>query len=71
MERDALKQLQPGVHRVVFEFERHRSTFLLQVWEQLPNVVEFMAHLKHKAGLPPDFWADEQRHGQPDGSGLT
>ena len=28
-----------------------------QVWEQLPSVPEFMAHLKHKAGLPPDFWA--------------
>lgn len=58
-ERDALKKLQPGVHGVVFEYGRHRSTFLPQVWEQLPNVVEFMAHLKHKAGLSPDFWADE------------
>lgn len=60
-ERDALAQLQPNVHGVVFEFGRHRSTFLPQVWEQLPDVVEFMAHLKHKAGLPPDFWADEVR----------
>lgn len=60
-ERDALTQLQPGVHGVVFEFGRHRSTFLPQVWEQLPNVVEFMAHLKYKAGLPADFWADEVR----------
>jgi len=60
-ERDALMQLQPGVHGVVFEFGRYRSTFLPQVWEQLPSVVEFMAHLKHKAGLPPDFWAEEVR----------
>lgn len=60
-ERDALAQLQPDVHGVVFEFGRHRSTFLPQVWEQLPNIVEFMAHLKYKAGLPPDFWADEVR----------
>ena len=60
-ERDALTQLKPGVHGVVFEFGRHRSTFLPQVWEQLPNVVEFMAHLKYKAGLPPDFWAEEVR----------
>lgn len=58
-ERDALEQLQPGVHGVVFEFGRHRSTFLPQVWEQLPSVDEFMAHLKYKAGLPPDFWAEE------------
>jgi AmmeMemoRadiSam system protein A len=60
-ERDALTQLKPGVHGVVFEFGHHRSTFLPQVWEQLPNVVEFMAHLKYKAGLPPDFWAEEVR----------
>ena len=60
-EREALTQLKPGVHGVVFEFGQHRSTFLPQVWEQLPNVVEFMAHLKYKAGLPPDFWADDVR----------
>lgn len=60
-ERDALSQLNPGVHGVVFEFGRHRSTFLPQVWEQLPSVVEFMAHLKYKAGLPPDFWAEGVR----------
>ena len=60
-ERDALIQLKPGVHGVVFEFGQHRSTFLPQVWEQLPNVVEFMAHLKYKAGLPPDFWSEEVR----------
>jgi AmmeMemoRadiSam system protein A len=60
-ESDALVQLQPGVHGVVFEFGRHRSTFLPQVWEQLPSVVEFMAHLKYKAGLSADFWAEEVR----------
>ena len=42
---------------MVLEFERYRSTFLPQVWEQLPTAPEFIAHLKHKAGLPPDFWA--------------
>ena len=60
-ERDALAQLQPNVHGVVFEFGSHRSTFLPQVWEQLPNVVEFMSHLKYNAGLPADFWAEEVR----------
>ena len=58
-EADALAQLQPGVDGVVLEFERYRSTFLPQVWEQLPAVAQFMAHLKSKAGLPPDFWAAE------------
>jgi uncharacterized protein len=56
-EAHALAQLQPGVDGVLLEFEEYRSTFLPQVWEQLPTRSEFMAHLKHKAGLPPDFWA--------------
>jgi len=58
-EHDALAQLQPGVDGVVFEFGRYRSTFLPQVWEQLPEVSLFMAHLKNKAGLQPGFWDDE------------
>jgi len=58
-EQDALSQLQTGVDGVVFEYGFHRSTFLPQVWEQLPDAKNFMAHLKHKAGLPADFWADD------------
>jgi hypothetical protein len=54
----ALAQLRPGVDGVVFGYGRYRSTFLPQVWEQLPDVFQFMAHLKQKAGLPPDFWAE-------------
>ena len=58
-EQDALDQLRPGVDGVVLEYGHHRGTFLPQVWEQLPNKEDFMAHLKYKAGLPPDFWADD------------
>lgn len=58
-EHDALAQLQPGADGVVFEFGRYRSTFLPQVWEQLPDTDVFMAHLKHKAGLRPEFWDSE------------
>jgi len=60
-EADALAQLRPGVDGVVFEFGAHRSTFLPQVWEQLPDPDEFMASLKRKAGLPASFWAAEVR----------
>lgn len=60
-EQEALAQLQPGIDGVVFEFDKYRSTFLPQVWEQLPDAREFMAHLKQKAGLAPDFWADQVR----------
>ena len=55
-EAHALAQLRPGVDGIVFEYGYHHSTFLPQVWEDLPDAAEFMAHLKHKAGLPPDFW---------------
>ncbi len=58
-EQDALAQLRPGLDGVVFQYRHYRSTFLPQVWEQLPDVREFMAHLKHKAGLPATFWAEE------------
>ncbi len=57
-ESHALAQLRPGVDGVVLEFGPHRSTFLPQVWEQLPDAGDFMAQLKRKAGLPADFWAD-------------
>jgi AmmeMemoRadiSam system protein B/AmmeMemoRadiSam system protein A len=55
-EADALAQLRPGIDGLVFSFGRHRSTFLPQVWEQLPGAAEFMAQLKRKAGLAADFW---------------
>jgi len=56
-EADALALLRPGIDGVVFEYGHYRSTFLPQVWEQLPDVREFMAQLKRKAGLTADFWA--------------
>lgn len=58
-EREALSQLRPGTDGVVFEYGYHQSTFLPQVWDELPDPGEFIAHLKHKAGLPPDFWDPE------------
>jgi AmmeMemoRadiSam system protein A len=58
-EKDALAQLKPNVDGVVFEYGHYRSTFLPQVWEQLPDAEVFMAHLKHKAGLQPGFWDEE------------
>ena len=60
-EADVLAQLRPGIDGVVFEFGARRSTFLPQVWEQLPDADEFMAHLKRKAGLPASFWTVEVR----------
>ena len=58
---EALAQLRPGLDGVVFAYRQHRSTFLPQVWQQLPDAQQFMAQLKQKAGLPADFWADGVR----------
>lgn len=57
-ETDALAQLRPGIDGVVFEYGRHRSTFLPQVWESLAQPPLFLAMLKRKAGLPDNFWAE-------------
>ena len=58
-ETDALRQLRPNVDGVIFIAGQRRSTFLPQVWEQLPQPRQFMAHLKQKAGLPADYWSSE------------
>ena len=60
-EAEALAALRPHVDGVVFEYRQFRSTFLPQVWEQLPDPAEFLAQLKHKAGLPGAFWAEGVR----------
>ncbi len=57
-EADALAQLRPHEDGIVLEYGLRRSTFLPQVWEQLPEADAFLARLKQKAGLLPHFWAD-------------
>lgn len=57
-EADALAQLRPRVDGVILMHDCHRATFLPQVWESLPEPQQFLAQLKRKAGLPPDFWDD-------------
>jgi len=58
----ALKaMLRPGVNGLILEYGPHRSTFLPQVWEQLPTPEQFLAHLKQKGGLPADFWHADMR----------
>lgn len=55
-EASAIAMLQPGQDGVLLEYGRHHATFLPQVWEELPDPCHFLAHLKAKAGLAPDFW---------------
>lgn len=58
-EDEACRILVPNSDGVIFEWGSCRSTFLPQVWEQLPDPLDFLGHLKHKAGLPPRFWAPD------------
>ncbi len=60
-EEEALAQLRPEVDGLILEHGAYRSTFLPQVWEQLPDRRHFLAHLKRKAGLPPGFWSPDLR----------
>ncbi|MGB1271500.1 MAG: AmmeMemoRadiSam system protein A, partial [Endozoicomonas sp.] len=58
-EKDLLQQLRPGVDGLLIRNPRYSATFLPQVWEQLPNPRQFLAHLKHKAGIPPGIWPED------------
>jgi AmmeMemoRadiSam system protein A len=49
--------LEPGRHGLVLAWRGRRATFLPKVWESLREPAEFVAELKHKAGLPRAFWA--------------
>ncbi|MER2513526.1 MAG: AmmeMemoRadiSam system protein A [Nitrosomonas ureae] len=60
-EADALAQLRPNVDGIVLEYELYRSTFLPQVWEDLPEPQQFLAKLKLKARLSEDFWSEQIR----------
>ncbi|MBM4190425.1 MAG: AmmeMemoRadiSam system protein A [Betaproteobacteria bacterium] len=60
-EADALAQLVPERDGVILECYGRRATFLPQVWEQLPDKRQFMAHLKQKAGFAADWWSPDIR----------
>lgn len=57
----ALAALRPHLDGVVLEYKQYRALFLPQVWEQLLEPTKFLAHLKHKAGLPMNFWSPAVR----------
>ena len=53
---DLLAKLQPGKDGVVLKLDDRGATFLPQVWEQLPDKVEFLNRLSEKAGCAPGDW---------------
>ena len=60
-EQDLLEQIRPGVDGLIMQEGNRRGTFLPSVWEQLPDPVEFLQHLKLKTGLSMDYWSDTIR----------
>lgn len=57
-EADLLAQLRPDIDGLVLRAGERRATFLPAVWQSLPDPFMFLTYLKHKAGLPLDFWSD-------------
>jgi len=53
---DLLSKLVPFEHGVILKSGFKQSTFLPQVWEQLPDKVIFLEHLAMKAGMAKDDW---------------
>jgi hypothetical protein len=56
---DLLSKLQPHQDGVVLRIGARSATFLPQVWEQIPDKVQFLEHLSEKAGCRPSAWRDQ------------
>lgn len=57
-EQHLKQQLRPGIDGLILKDQQHTATFLPAVWEELPDVNEFLKHLKMKAGLKADHWSE-------------
>lgn len=53
---ELLAKLCPYVDGVILRDGYHRATFLPQVWEKIPDPVEFLENLCYKMGAEPDAW---------------
>ena len=60
-EAEALAQMRPGVDGIYLQFNSLSATFLPQVWESIPDPLDFLCELRRKAGLPARFWHDAVR----------
>lgn len=57
-EAELLDQLRPGVDGLILREGGRRGTFLPVVWASIAEAPAFVAALKHKLGLPTDYWSD-------------
>lgn len=54
--KEYLKVLKPKVDGVIIDYQGNRSTFLPQVWEDIPDPQTFLTQLCLKQGAPKDCW---------------
>jgi AmmeMemoRadiSam system protein A len=54
--QELLSKLKPAKHGVIIYTPYGSSTYLPQVWEQLPDKRLFLSYLCRKHGAPPDYW---------------
>ena len=60
-EEQLLALLRPSIDGLILESDIGRATFLPAVWEQIPDPVQFVRHLKIKAGWPATYWSNRVR----------
>jgi AmmeMemoRadiSam system protein A len=60
-EADLVRQIRPGEDGLILQDGPNRGTFLPSVWESLPDPLDFLVQLKHKAGLAANHWSDRIR----------
>jgi AmmeMemoRadiSam system protein B/AmmeMemoRadiSam system protein A len=60
-----LQEKKPGF---IINFHGRRSTFLPEVWDELPDAAQFLSHLCAKQGSPEGCWRDPSAHFETYGS---
>ncbi len=60
-EGELIQQLRPDIDGLILDDGLHRATFLPSVWESLSDPIDFIHHLKMKAGLPENYWSEQLR----------
>lgn len=58
--RQYLSMIKPGQDGVIIYHKGRSSTYLPQVWEQIPDPVQFLSQLCLKQGSPADCWLDPE-----------
>jgi uncharacterized protein len=56
-QKDLLKKIDKKMG-IILRKGFYSATFLPQVWEQIPEKIDFLEHLSRKAGLNKDTWKD-------------